>query len=284
MATKKVKKFGRGGDILTGLGAALAGYGLYQKFSKSKDEKDSQANLKTIAEPSKSSKESSVQDTDERFKGKSKEPAEPEQSRVYKAEPGVGTAKSVTPVQATPAAQKTKVTPGRYEGQTFPATAPASTKDSTSGTGPKNTFLTKERSDQANKAVGQAWRDQNPGLAKSQAEKLKDYQANNAKYQQMLDSVQGKKKGGKVKKYGDGGAATTKPEAPKPEPKKDNMPEWAKNERENAERDRRVKKEGAGAEKEVKKNMSTFGFKKGGTASSRADGCAIRGKTRGKVY
>ena len=38
MATKKVKKFGRGGDILTALGAGLAGYGVYKALNKDKDE------------------------------------------------------------------------------------------------------------------------------------------------------------------------------------------------------------------------------------------------------
>jgi hypothetical protein len=37
MATKKVKKFGRGGDILTGLGAGLAAYGAYKHFFGDKD-------------------------------------------------------------------------------------------------------------------------------------------------------------------------------------------------------------------------------------------------------
>ena len=56
---------------------------------------------------------------------------------------------------------------------------------------------------------------------------------------------------------------------------------------ENAKKDALNKREGEGAEKEVKRNMSTFGFKKGGkvcSASKRADGIAIRGKTRGKMY
>jgi hypothetical protein len=42
---KKVKKFGRGGDILTGLGAVLVGKHLYDKYN----EKDSAKNLNTIA-------------------------------------------------------------------------------------------------------------------------------------------------------------------------------------------------------------------------------------------
>jgi hypothetical protein len=86
------------------------------------------------------------------------------------------------------------------------------------------------------------------------------------------------KKGGKVKKYNSGGTATSKPE-----PKKDTMPEWAKNERANRKQDELNKREGEGASKEVKRNMSTFGFKNGGSASSRADGIAQRGKTRGKI-
>lgn len=55
---------------------------------------------------------------------------------------------------------------------------------------------------------------------------------------------------------------------------------------ENAKQAARNKREAEGAEKEVKRNMSTFGFKKGGkvsSASSRADGIAQRGKTRGKI-
>jgi hypothetical protein len=87
-----------------------------------------------------------------------------------------------------------------------------------------------------------------------------------------------KAKGGEVKKYASGGTTTSKPE-----PKKDTMPEWAKNERENRRRDELNKREAEGAAKEVKRNMSTFGFKNGGSASSRADGIAQRGKTRGKI-
>ena len=86
------------------------------------------------------------------------------------------------------------------------------------------------------------------------------------------------KKGGKVKKYNSGGTATSKPE-----PKKDTMPEWAKNERANRKQDELNKREAEGSAKEVKRNMSTFGFKNGGSASSRADGIAQRGKTRGKI-
>ena len=45
---------------------------------------------------------------------------------------------------------------------------------------------------------------------------------------------------------------------------------------ENIKKDQRLKKEYEAYEK-------SKGMKKGGTASSRADGCAMRGKTRGKI-
>jgi hypothetical protein len=276
MATKKVKKFGRGGDILTGLGAVLMGKALYDKFS-SKDEKETTANLKTIAGPSRSESRTPVQDTDERFPVKSKESAAPKKSESYDANEGQDRTPAAR-VKAAPAAQNTKVKPvaSRYEGQSFPTgNRTASGNESTSGSGPKNTFLTKERLDKAQDSMRRYREDQ----------QKKQRGVSDIQYDTMGNPVM--KKGGKVKKYADGGTATTKPEAPRPEPKKDSMPEWAKNERENKARDERNKREGKGAEQEVKRNMSTFGYKKGGSVSSaskRADGCAIRGKTRGKVY
>ena len=62
-----------------------------------------------------------------------------------------------------------------------------------------NTFITKERSEQANKAMGNAWRAQNPNLAKPQSEKFKDYQGRNAEYNKMLEGFKNKKAGGAVK-------------------------------------------------------------------------------------
>ena len=72
-----------------------------------------------------------------------------------------------------------------------------------------NTFITKERSEQANKSVGRGWREQNPNLSKSQDEKFKDYQGRNAKYQQMLEGFKNKKAGGTVKKYAAGGSVSS---------------------------------------------------------------------------
>lgn len=70
-------------------------------------------------------------------------------------------------------------------------------------------LLSEESSKQANKAVGNAWRAQNPNLIKSQDEKYKDYQKRNADYQKMLEGFKNKKSGGTVKKYASGGSVSS---------------------------------------------------------------------------
>jgi hypothetical protein len=87
----------------------------------------------------------------------------------------------------------------------------------------------------------------------------------------------GKKDGGAVKKYADGGTTSSKPA-----PKKAPMPAFAREAKENRERDQRVKKEREEFDKGAPTRLKDQGsFKKGGmTASKRADGIAIRGKTR----
>jgi hypothetical protein len=55
---------------------------------------------------------------------------------------------------------------------------------------------------------------------------------------------------------------------------------------ENAKKDRMVDEEYEAGEKARKKNMGKIGFKSGGSVSSaskRADGCAQRGKTKGRM-
>jgi hypothetical protein len=111
------------------------------------------------------------------------------------------------------------------------------------------------------------------------------------------------KKGGKVKKFAGGGmyenvpargnqkssgsVRSTATKLPgKETPKKDAtpLPEWLKNERENRERDSRVKKEQEAYDKYDKNRLKDQGsFKKGGMASSRGDGIAQRGKTKGRM-
>jgi hypothetical protein len=101
------------------------------------------------------------------------------------------------------------------------------------------------------------------------------------------------KKGGAVR-YAGGGKADEKKEAPIPAETIAAMKRQAAQEK----ADRKQAEEQKAGEKEVKENMGRLGFKKGGSikaskmgavkvakptmrsASSRADGIAIRGKTR----
>ena len=76
--------------------------------------------------------------------------------------------------------------------------------------------------------------------------------------------------------------ATKKPAPPPPEepPIPKATQESMKLQAAQEKADRKQAEEQKAGEKEVKDNMGRVGFKKGGSASSRADGCAIRGKTR----
>jgi hypothetical protein len=77
------------------------------------------------------------------------------------------------------------------------------------------------------------------------------------------------------------------PPAPKPAPK-DVQSESSKQEQKNAAADK-AQEEGYKRYQEGEKTRlkdqgsSFFNFKNGGTASSRADGCAVRGKTKGRM-
>jgi len=111
------------------------------------------------------------------------------------------------------------------------------------------------------------------------------------------------KKGGKIKKFAAGGmyenipakgnqkpsgsvrSTATKLPA-KGTPKKDTtpLPEWLQNERRNQEQDMRNRKEREAYDKGEKTRLKDQGsFKKGGMASSRGDGIAMRGKTKGRM-
>jgi hypothetical protein len=86
------------------------------------------------------------------------------------------------------------------------------------------------------------------------------------------------KRGGKIKRFATGGevAAKKTPEPPISKATQESMKRQAAQ----AKIDRKQAEEQKAGEKEVRDNMGRIGFKKGGSASSRADGCAIRGKTR----
>lgn len=101
-------------------------------------------------------------------------------------------------------------------------------------------------------------------------------------YEPIPDKSKPKKDSGTVR------STATKLPA-KVDPKKDTtpLPEWLKNERENQERDRRVKQEQEAYEKYDKTRLKDQGgLKKGGSVSSaskRADGCCTKGKTKGRM-
>ena len=78
--------------------------------------------------------------------------------------------------------------------------------------------------------------------------------------------------------------ATKLPAKVDPEKPTQEIPEWLKNERDNQEQDMRNRRERESYEQYDKTRLKDQGgFKKGGkvkSASARADGIAIRGKTR----
>lgn len=120
MATKKVKKFGRGGDILTGLGAGLAGMALYKHLTKDKDEGGDKYAEKVRAyntsrgQPEKGDAkndnitvkkdETPIQDTDERFS------AENRAKNASKGRPEIGDATNdnITVKKDEPVVKKVK--------------------------------------------------------------------------------------------------------------------------------------------------------------------------------
>lgn len=308
---KKTKKFGSGGAALTGLGMGFIGSALYDKLMKKSDKDDDDKDF---------SKLTSVKNTrslEDQIGSKKKE--EPTTKTEPKEETSKETrddylAKKVPPLKTTGTFTGPDTTPPdlnyKDKEDVKPVKKAASNPAVSSSTAikmqpadnnkreskpvprmqPKNPNIkmplsSSERpykpypsgskydlEDKAKKAESK------PNKAAPVTRYSKDKQKDNdSKFvPRHLRNTTPFKKGGMVKKYNDGGTV-------KPEPKKDTMPEWAKNERENKKRDELNKRETEGAKKEVKRNMSTFGFKHGGSASSRGDGIAQRGKTRGKI-
>lgn len=295
---KKVKKFGRGGDILTGLGAGLMGYALYKKLKgEDKDEKEPEAvggagrRARTIEEQIGRKGEDKRREISDYMTNK------PKKTEGGETRPGSDTTPpdldrkdSVVKPSPKPAAKDVKVKPAsqtfprdddalnrrRLEGLSKSKPAPSGTK----GTQDVGKALGISSSAKGTQTLGERIQSTVESAGKSVVRPPLQRMADAAREveERRKREAEGMKKGGKVKKYNTGGTATSKPE-----PKKDTMPEWAKNERANKKQDELNKRESEGAKKEVKRNMSTFGFKNGGTASRRADGIAQRGKTRGRI-
>lgn len=121
---RKVKKFGKGGDILTGLGAGLIGYHLYDKYMGGGKDKDKDKETEAVGGPGRRPR------TIEEQTGRKAEPEKrreisdymtnkPEEKKGGETRPGPDTAepdldyKDKKPVakKAAPAAKPTKVEP-----------------------------------------------------------------------------------------------------------------------------------------------------------------------------
>jgi hypothetical protein len=210
---KKVKKFGRGGDILTGLGAGLMGYALYKKLKgEDKDESEPEAvggagrRARTVEEQIGRKGEDKRREISDYMTNK------PKKTEGGETRPGPDTTPpdldrkdKVVNSPPKPAAKDVKVKPAS---QTFPVdedalnrrrleglskSKPTTSDTSTSGVGPKNTFLTKERLDKAQDSMRRYREEQ----------KKKQKGVTDIEYDPMGNPIM--KKGGKVKKYASGG-------------------------------------------------------------------------------
>jgi hypothetical protein len=283
---KKVKKFGRGGDILTGLGAGLMGYALYKKLKgEDKDEKEPEAvggpgrRARTIeeqtgrkAEPKAESREEYLEKrgakpikTTGTFEGPDTTPPDLD----YKNKTPKSTVKKVTPAaQSTKTEPRAKATDKVGAGyENVGKTAPKSVvfKDATTSA-PKASAPAEAPAKIGSQ--GPFKFDSKPDLSVPKAFDMKS--GNKTVYGTDTTSVFQKQ------------AARARAEAE----------EKAAKEREAAEAAKRRK--GASEIKydemgnPMKKGGAVKKYASGGTvkssASKRADGIAQRGKTRGRIY
>lgn len=130
---RKVKKFGRGGDILTGLGAGLIGYHLYNKYMGDDKDKDKKGGLKYDAKdiegPTVSKPEPKAESRKDYLEERGAKPiketgtftgpdtAEPDleyKDKVVKPKPSVKkAAPAAQPKNAEPVAQPKKASPAK---------------------------------------------------------------------------------------------------------------------------------------------------------------------------
>jgi hypothetical protein len=305
----KVKKFGRGGDILTGLGAGLLGYAAYKKLTEGKDKDKDDDYTRRVKEfgrkgdfPEAQKEEKAKPET------KAREEDSPAKQRALAAskgrpEMGDATNDDITTKKTTPPAART-TTPTTKKPLVAPAPAAKTTVSKATPnmgrpneTRPSKPYPTEQaeankvknipgvtvmqpsdkeikeiKAKQARAAQAKKGQGLTP-YAPSRAEEVRRKE----RFHKEAELGRGIKKGGVIKKYAAGGTTTSKPE-----PKKAPMPDFAREAKENRERDQRVKKEREAFDKYDKTRLKDQGsFKKGGmTASKRGDGIAIRGKTR----
>lgn len=231
---KKVKKFGIGGDIVTGLGAVLVGKALYDKY-KSKDDEESdyarkvkefRSSKEDTAKPteeSKTTKAEPKEETREEYLAKKVKPIKEtgtfagpdttEPDLEYKSKPATK--------KATPAAQPKKTVPAVQPKKVESKPAPVTTPDNDSRPskpypkGVKGTTtdpylrpslgLGLDERQQARKSylsrIAAEAKEKTDAEAKAKAEKRKG--ASETNYDEMGNPIM--KRGGAVKKYASGG-------------------------------------------------------------------------------
>lgn len=245
----KTKKFGRGGDILTALGAGLAGYGAYKYFTKDKDD-DYSRKVRDFNAKNKPAEDS-----------KPEEKSEP--VSVYKKEPSVEEKRAMDVSQGRPemgdvtSEMKSDEGVKRVGVKKRESTAP-STTTTTKSAPPKTEPVYKQG------VLGGKKEPKFKGTGKISAPDLSVPKGFNTKSSNKTTY----------------GTDTTSVFQKKAAQERSKAEEKAKKKAENREFIERqlapLKKGGV-----VKKYAS------GGSvspASKRADGIALRGKTRGKVY
>lgn len=216
---KKTRKFASGGDILTGLGAGMLGYALYKKLKgegkdedseyarKAKEFRDSKKNVEAVTETKEEPKTVSAGEKRAMAASKGRPELIPEgadeavmRSDNYPTPKPKPTPKKVAPKAEKPTSQTfplTKPTTAPKSDSKLELSKPGETKTSTSGIGPKNTFLTKERMDKAQDSMRRYREEQ----------KKKQRGVDEIQYDTMGNPVM--RKGGAVKKYASGGSVSS---------------------------------------------------------------------------
>lgn len=220
---KKVKKFGRGGDILTGLGAGLMGYALYKKLKgEDKDESEPESvggagrRARTIEEQIGRKGEDKRREISDYMTNK------PKKTEGGETRPGPDTTppdldrKDTTP---KPAAKNVKVKPAS---QTFPVDEDAlnrrrleglstpkrpSASSGTKGTQDLGKILGVSSDAKGTQTLGERIRSTVESAGKSVVRPPLQRMADAAREveERRKREAEGMKKGGKVKKYASGG-------------------------------------------------------------------------------
>jgi hypothetical protein len=255
----KVKKFGRGGDIITGIGAALLGKALYDKYKGGKDKDDDYTRrVKEYGVKGKFPEE------------KSEEKAKPKREEYVAADKEENEAKKSALSRGMqykkpegPAAQERKITTNKYKSEAAPATAANTSTDSTTSSSSFSDSpavkTTEHRKFLQSKAGLSGKGITTPGDPNAKGSRQKGRSAN--PIQETIDSA-------------------GKSMARTPQQK---MAEGAREVERRRQAEKKKKDDEANMKGALKKGGAVKKYASGGSVSSaskRADGIAIRGKTR----